>query len=796
MTFEDRISEARLSQSSSADLSALLVDRSSSALTPEAHRLTLNGWGRAVTYSRKVFIPLTHLCRDVCHYCTFAKAPRDMRAPYLTIEEVVDIARAGAAAGCKEALFTLGDKPEMRYRSARAWLDTQGYASTLDYLADAAQAVIDQTGLLPHLNPGVMSLAEASALRHVSASMGAMLESCSDRLCERGQPHFGSPDKAPAVRLQFLADLGRASIPTTTGLLIGIGETRAERIASLVAIRDLHRAYGHIQEVIIQNFRAKVGTRMATAPEPDEEEHCWTIAAARLILGAGMSIQAPPNLCGGTLNALMDAGINDWGGISPVTIDHVNPEAPWPHLDELAERTAAHGRRLVERLAILPGYAANLDKWAAPAVRRHILHAMDGGGLAREDDWQSGLSKTVPGNASARVMSDTVGGDIRAILERALDDKGLELADIVTLFGARGADFDAVVACADRLRARQAGETITYVVNRNINYTNICLYRCSFCAFSKGGGNRALRGPAYDLDLDEIARRAADAANLGATEVCLQGGIHPRFTGQTYLDILKAARDAAPTIHIHAFSPLEVSHGASTLGLALPDYFALLKSAGLSTLPGTAAEILDDEIRDVICPDKLRTDEWLEVLRNAHAAGLKTTSTIMFGHVEHYRHWARHLLLLRDLQLETGGITEFVPLGFVHSESPMGRKGLSRPGPTLREAILMHAVGRIVLGSVIPNIQTSWVKMGPEGARLCLAAGANDLGGVLMDESITRAAGGAHGQMMDVVGMMRIAHAAGRPVAQRSTCYDRISRDAWSGAEGSASSPHVRELVG
>lgn len=763
-----------LSRLSLDAMDRLFSDAPAQAIIAAAEASTLVGRGLIVTYSRKVFIPLTQLCRDVCHYCTFAQAPRNVGAPYLSIDEVVAIAAAGAAAGCKEALFTLGDKPELRYAAAREWLDKHGYRSTLDYVVSAARAVIEETGLLPHLNPGVMTFDEACSLREVSASMGIMLETVSERLAQKGQPHWGSPDKHPSVRLRCLEDMGTAAIPTTTGLLIGIGETRRERLGALVAIRDMHARLGHIQEVIIQNFRAKPGTKMSSAPEPDLDEHLWTIAAARLVLGPEMSIQAPPNLREGSLASLIQAGVNDWGGVSPVTIDHVNPEAPWPNLEELAERTAKAGRRLVERIATLPPYVDSMSKWAAPAMRAHILRSVDGAGLARENTWSSGTTRSLPEPAACPSPSDRVSSTIQAVLDRARDFRLLDETDIVALFSARGADFEAITACADSLRAQQAGSDVTYVVNRNINYTNICLYHCGFCAFSKGGGNRDLRGPAYNLDLEEVSRRSAEAWDRGATEVCLQGGIHPRFTGQTYLDILNAVREAAPNIHIHAFSPLEVMHGARTLGLDLPGYYSRLKSAGLSTLPGTAAEILDDEIREIICPDKLTTDEWIEVVGNAHLAGLKTTATIMFGHVEGYRHWARHLLRLRELQTMTGGITEFVPLGFVHNESPMGRKGIARPGPTLREAVLMHAVSRIVLGSVIPNIQTSWVKMGPEGAALCLAAGVNDLGGTLMDESITRAAGGAHGQTMTHAEMAAIAGRVGRSARQRSTLYESI----------------------
>jgi len=740
-------------------------------LLQTAESLTIQGFGEAVTYSRKVFIPLTELCRDVCHYCTFAKAPRRLRHPYLGAEEVLQIARAGAAAQCKEALFTLGDKPEARYRVAREALEELGAASTLDYLERMARLVIDQTGLLPHLNPGVMRREDLARLRPVSASMGLMLESGAERLCARGGPHFGSPDKLPERRLETLRAAGELSIPMTSGLLIGIGETRRERLDSLLALRDVHERYGNIQELIIQNFRAKRGTKMAAAPEPALDEQLWTLAVTRVLFGASMSIQAPPNLQPDALTQLIRAGVNDWGGVSPVTPDHVNPEAPWPHLRDLAHSTAAAGRDLAERLAIVPAFAREAQRWSDPGMLTRIRRASDARGFAREDAWIAGSPGAPPDVQALRPRRAGCSAAVQQSLLAARRGQGPSESQVLALFGAAGRDFDAVVDAADALRAETVGDTVTYVVNRNINYTNICLYHCGFCAFSKGRGHMDLRGPAYNLDLEEIAQRTREAALLGATEVCLQGGIHPSFTGETYLNIVRAVREAEPDMHVHAFSPLEITHGARTLGLTLDQFLRRLKAAGLSTLPGTAAEILDDEIRAVICPDKLRTEEWLEVLRCAHEAGLKTTSTIMYGHVEAPVHWARHLLRLRELQRKTGGITEFVPLGFVHMEAPLWRKGRTRSGPTFREAILMHAVPRLVLHPLIPNIQTSWVKMGPQGAARCLQAGANDLGGTLINESITRAAGGAHGQLLDADALESLAHSVGRPARQRSTGY-------------------------
>jgi FO synthase len=751
------------------------------ALLAAAEDLTLAGHGATVTYSRKVFIPLTQLCRDVCHYCTFAKAPRALSSAYLPLEEALAIARAGAAAGCKEALFTLGDKPEARYAKARAALAALGERTTLGYLGTAASEVYRQTGLLPHLNPGVMTREDLVRLRPLSVSMGLMLETSAQRLCARGGPHFGSPDKAPAARLATLEAAGELAIAFTTGLLIGIGETRAERIEALLAIRTLHERHGHIQEVIIQNFRAKPATRMAQFPEPPLAEHLWTLAVSRLILGASMSLQAPPNLQREALAALVRAGVNDWGGVSPVTPDHVNPEAPWPHLDALAEQTRAAGRTLVERLAIAPAHALEPERWLDPALQTAVRERADSCGRARCDPWRAGTATPVPeparqwvGAHALELPADRTRASrpIRRILDRARRGARLEPEQIVALFAAEGADLVAILAAADRMREDVVGPAVSFVVNRNINYTNICLYRCGFCAFSKGG-SKALRGPGYRLDLDEIGRRTAEASDRGATEVCLQGGIHPEFTGETYLDIVAAVKGAVPAMHVHAFSPLEVAHGARTLGVSLERFLTRLKHAGLSTLPGTAAEILDDQIRAVICPDKLRTEEWLEVMRTAHGVGLGSTATIMFGHVDRPINWARHLLRVRALQERSGGFTEFVPLPFVHMEAPLWRKGRARPGPTFREAVLMHAVARLALHPRIRNIQASWVKMSPQGATVCLQAGANDLGGTLMNESITRAAGGVHGQEMDADALRALTSAIGRPLVQRTTLYDR-----------------------
>jgi FO synthase len=743
-------------------------------LMAEAARLRDCGHGRLISYSRKVFIPLTHLCRDVCHYCTFAESPEAGRAAYLSPEQVLEIARAGEKAGCTEALFTLGDKPELRYRTAREALDKLGYATTIDYLAAMCELVLRETTLLPHANPGVMTREEIAKLRAVSASQGIMLESTSERLCEKGGVHYGSPDKRPKVRLATIRLAGELKVPFTTGILIGIGETREERLDALRAIRDLHAEHGHIQEVIVQNFRAKPDTRRADAEEPDLDDLLWTIAQARLILGPDMNIQAPPNLSPGVYQKLVAAGLNDWGGISPVTPDHVNPEAPWPAIAELARLSAVEGKHLVNRLPAYPAYVRAAAIWLAPEVATRARRMSDAEGFARDDNWAPGNTEPPPTPIS---LSRKVDPELSRLVERAASGQRLGESEIVRLFAARDADYRHVTGAADALRKAVSGETIRYVVNRNINYTNICYFRCKFCAFSKGRTHEDLRGAPYDLALEEVSRRAVEAWQRGATEVCLQGGIHPDYTGETYAAICKAIKQAVPDMHIHAFSPLEVTQGAATLNKPIGEFLASLKEAGLGTLPGTAAEILDDEVRAIICPDKINTAQWLDVQRAAHKLGLRTTSTIMYGHVERSLNWARHLLRLRDLQVETGGFTEFVPLPFVHMEAPMYRQGLARKGPTFREAVIMHSIARLVLHPAIQNIQTSWVKMGPAGAAICLNAGANDLGGTLMNESISRAAGTQHGQEFPPEQMEALIRKIGRTPEQRTTTYGVVAED-------------------
>ncbi|REJ80218.1 MAG: 7,8-didemethyl-8-hydroxy-5-deazariboflavin synthase subunit CofH [Acidobacteria bacterium] len=757
-------------------------------LLHRAAALRDQGWGERVSFSKKVFLPLTHLCRDICHYCVFAQPPKPGEAAYLSPERLLQVARPAAEAGCKEALFTLGDKPELRWKAAREGLAALGHETTLGYLAEAAELVFRETGLLPHLNPGLMTAEDLRTLRPLAPSMGIMLESVSERLLEKGQAHYGCPDKAPAARVETLRLAGEARVPFTSGVLIGIGETRAERLEALLALAAVQRAYGHLQEVIVQNFRAKPDTRMADAPEPSEQELLWTVAVARLVLGPEMSLQVPPNLSdlgSGALERLVEAGINDWGGVSPITPDFVNPEAPWPQLDELRRRTEAAGKELLERLTIYPRYALDAEHWVDPALRGAVLQRIDASGYARCESWTPGALEGLPEREVALLEVGTTTGDqvpaarpnrpvsseVEQILRRREQGEALGEADLVALFAARGSDFRAVCDAADALRGEMNGDAVTYVVNRNINYTNVCYFKCQFCAFSKGKLTENLRGRPYDLEPAEIQRRVREAWQRGATEVCMQGGIHPDYTGATYLEIVHAVKQAAPGMHVHAFSPLEVWQGAATLGLPLGDYLEQLREAGLGTLPGTAAEILDDEVRAVLCPDKINTAQWLEVMQTAHSLGIRTTATIMYGHVEQPVHWARHLLRLRELQQRSGGFTEFVPLPFVPMEAPIYLKNRARKGPTFREAVLMHAVARLALAPHFPSVQASWVKMGPQGVAACLRAGVNDLGGTLMNESITRAAGASWGEELPPEQMDELIRGCGREPRQRTTTY-------------------------
>jgi FO synthase len=768
------------------------------ALLAEARAIRDRATGTRITYSPKVFIPLTMLCRDKCGYCTFAQPPARLEAPYLTPDEVLRIARQGASVGCHEALFTLGERPEERYPVARAWLDEQGYASTVDYLAAMAALVLEETGLLPHANAGALHRDELLRLREVAPSQGMMIETLNPDVAA----HRGSPDKTPERRLATLEHAGELSIPFTTGILVGFGESRADRIAALEAIAESHRRHGHVQEVIVQNFLPKPGTAMHAAPPCPVDDHLDAVALARVILPPDVHVQAPPNLADDPA-PLLAAGIDDWGGVSPVTADFVNPERPWPALDALREVTERAGFELAPRLTAYPEFVTAPERWLHPDVRFAVLDRSDAEGMGRDDPgavfpqkvgeiqnvgdgaevvligrrstaWYSGAevepAVLVPGSGSR-----PAGGAVAEVLDGVRAGQQVGEDEIVTLFSARGREVAAVAALADERRARTNGDVVTFVRNRNINYTNVCTFKCRFCGFSKGPLSLNLRGKPYLLTLDDIAGRVTEAWDVGATEVCLQGGIHPDFDGDYYIDVARAVKEAAPDIHVHGFTALEVTEGAKRLGEPLADYLRRLMDAGLRSLPGTAAEILDDPVREILCPDKIDTDEWLDAHRTAHSVGLRSNVTIMFGSIEQPRSWARHIVRTRALQAETGGFTEFVPLPFVHMAAPLYLQHRARRGPTWREAVLMHAVGRIAYDGLIPNIQASWVKLGAQGVQQLLRSGVNDLGGTLMDESISRAAGASHGQGMEEEDFRAIVEPLGRTLEQRTTLYGRIA---------------------
>jgi len=771
-------------------LSAEELLRSARAVRDRAH-------GTRVTYSPKVFIPLTMLCRDRCGYCTFAKAPARIEQPYMTPDQVLDVARSGATMGCHEALFTLGERPEERYPVAGAWLEEHGYGSTIEYLEAMCRLVIEETGLLPHANAGALFPDELARLRPVTASQGMMLETLRPDL----DAHRGSPDKTPQRRLATLDAAGELAIPFTTGILVGIGESRADRIEALEAIAASHARHGHVQEVIVQNFLPKPGTSMQQAPACPQEVFLDAIALARLILPPEVHVQAPPNLSD-DFGVLLDAGIDDWGGVSPVTADHVNPERPWPALQILQDETEARGFNLAPRLTIYPDYNRDPERWLDPEMRFPVLDRSDADGLGRDDpgavfpqkvgeyrnvgdgaevvlvgrrstQWYSGADQhpqgLLPGapHASGRI------GEVLAGV-RLGQEPGVE--EITALFEARGREVAAVAALADELRAEAVGDVVTWVSNRNINYTNVCTFKCRFCGFSKGPLSLNLRGTPYLLSLEEIGARVSEAWDMGATEVCLQGGIHPNFDGDYYIEVARAVKEAAPGIHVHGFTALEVTEGARRLGEPLDQYLRRLMEAGLRSLPGTAAEILDDEIRAILCPDKINTDQWLDAHRTAHSVGLRSNITIMFGAVEQPEHWARHIVRTRDLQKETGGFTEFVGLPFVHMAAPIYLQRKARRGPTWREVVLMHAVARIAYRGLIDNVQASWVKLGVDGARQLLMAGVNDLGGTLVNENISRAAGASHGQGLVEEDFRALVEPLGRTLEQRTTLYGRVSR--------------------
>lgn len=813
-----------------------LEDLCASAARVRDAGLEAAGRPGVITYSKSVFIPLTRLCRDKCHYCTFVTVPGKLRRAgqgmFMSPDEVLDIARRGAEMGCKEALITLGDKPEERWPEAREWLDAHGYDDTLAYVRAISVRILEETGLLPHLNPGVMSWTDFQRLKPVSPSMGLMLETTATRLwSEPGGPHYGSPDKDPAVRLRHLEDAGRSSVPLTSGLLLGIGETYEERAESLFALRKVSRAYHGIQELILQNFRAKPDTAMRGMPDAELDDLVATVAVARHIMGPSACLQAPPNLVDAEFGRLIRAGIDDWGGVSPITPDHVNPERPWPRIDELAERSAAEGFVLKERLAIYPEFVRRGEPWLDPRVLPHVRALADPEtGLAREDaevkglPWQEPEEVFVPSGrtelhrtidtegrtadrrddfdevygdwealreaAAPGMVPERLDGDVRAALKQAADDPTrLTDAEALVLLHADGPALDALCGIADDLRRATVGDDVTYIVTRNINFTNVCYTGCRFCAFAQ----RRTDADAYTLSLDQLADRAQQAWDVGAVEVCMQGGIHPDLPGTAYFDIARAVKERVPGMHVHAFSPMEVVNGATRTGLSIREWLTAAKEAGLDSIPGTAAEILDDEVRWVLTKGKLPTSTWVEVVKTAHELGIRSSSTMMYGHVDQPRHWLGHFRTLAGIQQETGGFTEFVTLPFIHTNAPVYLAGIARPGPTMRDNRAVTAMARLLLHPHIPNIQTSWVKLGTEGAAEMLRSGANDLGGTLMEETISRMAGSSYGSYRSIRDLEAIAEAAGRPSRARTTTYGEVPEERWKAAV--ASDGHLPELL-
>ncbi|ROP51744.1 FO synthase subunit 1 /FO synthase subunit 2 [Streptomyces sp. PanSC9] len=813
-----------------------LTDLAASAARVRDAGLDAAGRPGVITYSKSVFVPLTRLCRDKCHYCTFVTVPGKLRRAghgmFMSPDDVLDIARKGAALGCKEALITLGDKPEDRWPEAREWLDAHGYDDTIAYVRAISIRVLEETGLLPHLNPGVLTWTDFQRLKPVAPSMGMMLETTATRLwSEPGGPHHGSPDKEPAVRLRVLEDAGRSSVPFTSGLLIGIGETYEERAESVFALRKVARAHHGIQELIIQNFRAKPDTAMRGMPDAELDDLVATVAVARHIMGPGACLQAPPNLVAGEYERLIGAGIDDWGGVSPLTIDHVNPERPWPQIEELAARSAAAGFELRERLCVYPEFVRRGEPWLDPRVRPHVaaladpetglalpgalprglpwqepeeafvpsgrtdLHrTIDTEGRTRDrrddfdevyGDWEALREAAAPGMAPERI--DT---DVRQALRTAADDPTrLTDAEALALLHADGPALDALCRVADDVRRTAVGDDVTYIVTRNINFTNVCYTGCRFCAFAQ----RRTDADAYTLSLEQVADRARQAWDVGAVEVCMQGGIHPDLPGTAYFDIARAVKERVPGMHVHAFSPMEVVNGATRTGLSVREWLTAAKEAGLDSVPGTAAEILDDEVRWVLTKGKLPAATWIDVITTAHELGIRSSSTMMYGHVDQPRHWLGHLRTLAGIQQRTGGFTEFVTLPFIHTNAPVYLAGIARPGPSMRDNRAVTAMARLLLHPWIPNIQTSWVKLGTEGAAEMLRSGANDVGGTLMEETISRMAGSSYGSYKSVRELVAVAEAAGRPARPRTTLYGEVPEERRRAAE--ASDGHLPDLL-
>lgn len=714
--------------------------------------LAASGRSGVITYSRKVFIPLTTLCRDRCHYCIFVDTPGQLaklRKPlFMSPEQVLTVARQGAAMGCKEALLTLGDRPEDRWPEARAWLDEHGYASTLDYVAAMARLITAETGLLAHANPGVMTADELRMLRPTAPSMGMMLETTSRRLFEEpGQVHYGSPDKDPDLRLRVIADAGEARIPFTTGILVGIGETLRDRAESLIALRDAHERHGHVQEVIVQNFRAKPRTAMQTAPDASVLEYVAAVAVARLVMGPHMRVQVPPNLSDtAEFDLLVRAGADDWGGVSPLTADHVNPERPWPHLDDLADRTRDLGYELRERLTAQPEFVLRADEWIDPDLHDAVAAFAGPDGLARTE-------RAAPAPHAAAAGRST---DVRRIAEAAASDPlALDDAEWATLLGATGDDLDALAATADDVRRYTVGEAVTLVVNRNLT----------------SSGLRRRPATAAEFDLDDVAAIATDAAALGATELCVQGILPPSEDAAGYLEIARAAKAVVPGLHLHAFRPQDVRDLADRSGLGLDGALAAMRAAGVDTVPGTGVKVLDERVRRLVAPDDLGIDEWIEAITAAHRAGFRSTSVLFYGHVEIAAERIAHLRRLRAIQDETRGFSEFVPIPL---PGPAGGVALVDGRAPIDEHRAMVAVSRLMLSGSIPHVQIPWTRVGRPAAAVLLQSGGDDLGGTLLDGRVKPEAGIEFGLELPVADAAALVAPLFRPFRLRTTDYAHL----------------------
>lgn len=741
--------------------------------------LEASGRPGVITYSRKVFVPLSTLCRDRCHYCVFVDTPGQLlkkhKPAYMSPEQVLAVVRQGQTMGCKEVLLTLGDRPEERWPEARAWLDEHGFASTLDYVAHVARLVTAETGLLAHANPGVMSAEELRMLRPVAPSMGMMLETTSRALYEQpGQVHYGSPDKDPAVRLAVIEDAGRERIPFTTGILVGIGETLRDRAESLVAIREAHERHRHVQEVIVQNFRAKPRTAMQGAPDASVLEYVAAVAVARLVLGPRMRVQVPPNLSDpAELDLLVRAGADDWGGVSPLTADHVNPERPWPHLSELAERTAALGFELRERLTAQPEFVLDAETWIDPALRPAVAALADAEtGLAaapRSADPVKAAGRTASspaGTAESRRSVPPVSHRAvppvshRAVLRlaeaAAADPLALDDDEWTALLEATGDDLDALAATADDVRRYTVGEAVTLVVNRNL---------------TSSGLRPAPTDDPTTFTLDDAGAIAADAWDLGATEICVQGLLPGDADPAGYLDLARAITAAAPGIHLHAYRPQDVRDLADRSGMSLDGALAALREAGVDTVPGTGVKVLSERVRALVAPGDLEIDRWIEGITAAHRAGFRSTSVLFYGHVETAAERIAHLRRLREIQGETGGFTEFVPIPL---PGPSGGVPLVAGRAAIDEHRAMVAVSRLLLSGSIPHVQIPWTRLGREASVVLLQSGGDDLGGTLLDGRVKPEAGIEHGLELPVADAAALAARMFRPFRLRTTTYGSL----------------------